>query len=162
MVILHAVDQPQRIGNPEDGTTGLGDSVRISFSAPAEDGITVRFCIHEGQIVLYASTSVPNPSAALHDWSTTLRAPQYQHTITCSTTYFDNLDSPNLTPETVSPGKSTPRGKRQAIDDQEDNDDVMVTLYISIEGRENYNEFSLNSSVGQYDFGKMLKILLCY
>lgn len=158
MNILHTVDQPQRIGNPEQGTTGLGDSVRISFSAPAEEGITVRFCILEGQIVLYASTSVPNPSAALHDWSTTIRAPQYQHTIVCSTTYFDNLDSPNLTPETISPGKSTPRGKRQVNDDEEesnDDDDTVVTLYISIEGQENYNEFSLNSSMGQYDFGML-------
>ena len=134
--------------------------MRISFSAPAEEGITVRFCIHEGQIILYASTSVPNPSAALHDWSTTIRAPQYQHTVVCSTTYFDNLDSPNPTPEIVSPGKSTPRGKRQANNDEEestddDDDDTMVTLYISIEGQENYNEFSLNSSVGQYDFGTL-------
>lgn len=165
-IILHkffltnnTVDQPQRIGSPEQGTTGLGDSVRISFSAPAEEGITVRFCIREGQIILYASTSVPNPSAALHDWSTMIRAPQYQHTLVCSTTYFDDLDSPNLTPETVSPGKATPRGKRQADDeensnDDDDEDDTMVTLYISIEGQENYNEFSLNSSVGEYDFGK--------
>jgi hypothetical protein len=161
---MYAVDQPQRIGNPEQGTTGLGDSVRISFSPPAEEGITVRFCIREGQIVLYASTSVPNPSAALHDWSMTLRAPQYQHRIVCSTTYFDNLDSPNLTPEVVSPGKSAPRarGKRQASNDEEapsdgDADDTMVTLYVAIEGQENYNEFSLNSSVGQYDFGKIYR-----
>ena len=67
---------------------------------------------------------------------------------------------PNLTPEIVSPGKSTPRGKRQASSDEEleesSNDgDATVTLYISIEGQENYNEFSLNSSVGQYDFGKI-------
>ncbi len=139
--------------------------MRISFSAPAEEGITVRFCIHEGQIVLYASTSVPNPSAALHDWSTMIRAPQYQHTLVCSTTYFNDLNSPNLTPETVSPGKSTPRGKRQAGDLEEsddEEDDVMVTLYISIEGQENYNEFSLNSSVGQYDFGKITTSMCPY
>ena len=136
--------------------------MRISFSPPAEEGITVRICIHEGQIVLYASTSVPNPSAALYDWSTTLRAPQYQHTIVCSTTYFDDLDMPNLTPGVVSPGKSTSRGKRQASSDEEessDDDDATVTLYISIEGQMNYNEFSLNSSVGQYDFGKLYKIV---
>ena len=129
--------------------------MRISFSAPAEDGITVRFCIREGQIVLYAATSVPNPSAALHDWSTTIRAPQYQHTVVCSTTHFDDLDSPNLTPENVLPGRSTPRGKRQTNEEESDDNNMMVTLYITIEGQENYNEFSVNSSIGQYNFGKL-------
>lgn len=148
LTYYHAVvDQPQRVGQPGQGTIGLGDSVRISFSAPAEEGITVRFCIHEGQIALYASTSVPNPNAAINDWSTTIRAPQYQHTIVCSTTYFDDLSSPNLTPRNVPPSRSNTRSKRQV------SDETMATLYISIEGHENYNEFSLNSSVGEYDFG---------
>ena len=139
--------------------------MRISFSPPAEEGITVRICIHEGQIVLYVSTSIPNPSAAFYDWSKTLKAPnistpQYQHTIVCSTIYFENLDTPNLTPKIVLPGKSIPRGKRQASSDEEESsddggDETMVTLYITIEGQENYNEFSLNSSVGQFEFGKI-------
>ena len=163
---MHVVDQPQRIGNPEHGTARRGDSARISFSAPAEEGITVRFCIREGQIILYASTSVPNPSAALHDWSTTIRAPQYQHTVVCSTTYFDNLDTPNMAPQVVPPAKSTPtRGKRQVSDDEEESsnedDNTMVTLYITIEGGDNYNQFSLNSSVGKYDFGKVITVLGC-
>ena len=123
--------------------------------APAEEGITVRFCVNEGQIVLYASTSVPNPSAALHDWSTTIIAPQYQHTLVCSTTFFDNLDSPNLTPQNVSPGKSAPVRSRRQVEENS-NSTTVVTLYIAIEGQENFNEFSLNSSQGEFNFGKKM------
>ena len=138
------MDQPQIVGQPVKGTAGQGDSIRISFESPAEEGITIRFCIHEGQIVIYASTSVPNPSAAIHDWSTEITAPQFRQTLVCSTSFF-SPDSIN----NVSPGKSTPRFRRQA---EEDFDDTF-TIYITIEGQQYYNEFTLNSTQGEYNFG---------
>ena len=139
------VDQPLRVGELKSGSIRRGGgSVRISFSAPAEEGITVRLCVHEGQIILYASTSVPNPSAALHDWNTTIRAPEYQHTLVCSSTFFNNLGSPNLISENI-----LSRGRRQTGENSNDS----VTLYLSVEGLENFNEFSLNSSQGKFNFG---------
>ena len=154
-IFFYTVDQPQIIGQPVRGTTGQGTGIRISFSAPAEEGITVRFCVSEGQIVLYASTSVPNPSAALHDWSTTITAPQYQHTLVCSTTFFNDLDSPNLMSQNLSPGKSTRTRSRRQVEEEALNNSTM-TLYIAIEGQDNFNEFSLNSSHGEFTFGNML------
>ena len=156
---MFSVDQPQIIGESVKGTTGRGGTVRISLSAPAEEGITVRFCVHKGSIILYASTTVPNPSSAINDWSTEIRAPQYQHTLICSTTFFDNLSSEDpLILQNVLPGKSTGRGKRQVEEDESstDDDSESVTLYITIEGQDNFNEFSLNSSQGEVNFGMMI------
>ena len=143
------VDQPQRIGRPVEGTAAQGESVRISFESPAEEGITIRFCIHEGQIIVYAATSVPNPSAAIHDWSTEITAPQFRQSLTCSTIFF-GMDTIN----NISPGKSTSRSKRQA--DTGDTAGDTITIYITIEGQQNFNEFSLNSTQGEYNFGKKL------
>lgn len=111
--------------------------MRISFSAPAEEGITVRLCVHEGRIVFYVSTSVPNPSSALHDWVDVVTAPENQHSIACHESFYD------LNPE------SQPNRKRET-------EETLVTLYISIEGQENLNEFFLNSSVGGVDQGMHL------
>ena len=163
MTYYFTVTQPQIIGQPVKGTTGQGGSVRISLSAPAEEGITIRMCINEGQIIFYASTSIPNPSSASHDWNTTIRAPQYQHALVCSTTFFSNLGSQNVMTQNVSPGKSTRRSKRQTAansDEASNNNSNRVTLYITIEGQENFNDFSLNSSSGETNFGMCHKIHL--
>ena len=106
--------------------------MRLSLQAPAEEGITVRLCVHRGKIVLYASTTIPNPSAALHDWVDIVTAPENQHSITCHTSFYD-LNKPDL--------NQVPRGKRQT-------GETTVTLYISIEGQESLNEFQLNSTYG--------------
>ena len=160
-LLLFSVDQPQIIGEPVKGTTGRGGAVRISLSAPAEEGITVRFCVREGSIILYASTTVPNPSSAINDWSTEIRAPQYQHTLVCSTTFFDNRSPEDpLMSQNVSPGKSAGRSKRQVEEDEnsidDDSDSDSVTLYFTIEGQDNFNEFSLNSSQGEFNFGMIM------
>ena len=58
--------------------------------------------------------------------------------------------------QNVSPGKSTRRSKRQTADDSDeatDDNTNMLTLYFTIEGLDNFNEFSLNSSNGEIHFG---------
>ena len=49
-------------------------------------------------------------------------------------------------------GKSTGRGKRQVEEGESStvDDNESVTLYITIEGQDNFNEFSLNSSQGEF------------
>ena len=139
---MFSVSQPQIIGEPMMGTTGQGGEVRISLSAPAEEGITVRFCVHEGSIILYASIIIPNPSSAINDWSREIPAHQDLHTLVCYTR-FSNISSDNSTvSQNVSLGIST--------------DSTIVTLYIAIEGQDNFNEFSLNSSQGEVNFGKIM------
>ncbi len=114
--------------------------MRISLEPPAEDGITVRLCIHRGRVVLYASTTVPNPSAALHEWVDIVTAPENQHSIACHTSFYD-LNKRDL--------NQVPRAKRQT-------EETTVTLYISIEGQENLNEFQLNSSYGGVDLSNAM------
>ena len=114
-----AVDQPIQIGELQEGILERGGSVRLSLQAPAEEGITVRLCVHRGRIVLYASTTIPNPSAALYDWVDIVTAPENQHSITCHTSFYDLNTPPD--------SKQVFRGKRQTKE-------TIVTLYISIEG----------------------------
>ena len=132
-----AVDQPIQVGELQEGTLERGGSVRISLQAPAEKGITVRLCVHRGRVVLYASKTIPNPSAALHEWVDIVTAPENQHSIMCHTSFYD-LNKPDLNAAT--------RGKRQTKE-------TTVTLYISIEGQENLNEFQLNSSYVEVEQG---------
>ena len=131
--LLFSVNQPIEVGELEEGTLEKGSSVRISFEAPAEEGITVRFCVLRGKIALYASTSIPNPSVALHEWVDIITAEENQHSITCHTSFYD-LNLPDL--------NQANRRKRET------EETIIVTLYISIEGQENLNEFQLNSSYG--------------
>ena len=137
------VHQPQEIGDQVEGTAGKGEIIRISFSPLTEEGITIQFCIHEGEIAIYTSTSVANPSAAVSDWSMTITAPQDLQTITCFNFFFNKMDYPTEIPNN-DPELPTPRRKRQA----ETNLNGSTTLYVSIEGQQNFNQFSLNSTRG--------------
>ena len=80
--------------------------------------------------MLYASRSVPNPSAAFHDWSGTVTA--MAQSVNCLTEYFSLAGDK--------------RRRRQTNND--------APLYVAIEGVDTNNEFSFNSSVGNFTFGK--------
>lgn len=97
-------------------------TVRLSYSAPADEGITLRLCAHTGTLVLYASTTIPNPSSALYDWRIEVEA--VPHYVACSATFF------NLTVLA------------------EDGSGRMITLFISLKGEALMNNFTLNSNDG--------------
>ena len=118
--------------------------MRLSLDAPAETGITVRVCVHRGRIALYASTTSPNPSAALHEWSDIVTAPENQQTITCHSSFYD-LNDINVNEPT--------RDKRQTKE-------TTVTLYISIEGQDNLNEFQLSSNYVEVEQGNSVNNII--
>ena len=101
-----------------------GNQARYQFLVP-EEGITVRLCIQNGRVVLYASTVVPNPNAAFYEYQL--------ECIDCN-----NCDL-YVGPE-VTPGKKRSLYKRQS--------DTNVTLYVAVEGLADNSTFILDSTVG--------------
>ena len=72
-------------------------------------------------------------------------APQNEQ-ISCFNFFFDAMDSPKEVPNN-DPVLPTPRRKRQVEMEEDD----PTTLYISIEGQQDFNQFSLNSTRGGYN-----------
>ena len=73
-----------------------------------------------------------NPSAALNDWTRTIRGTN--QSVKCLTNHFGE--------------PSIRTGKRATNED--------LTLYLTIEGVEASNEFSVNSSFGNVTYGKYI------
>ena len=120
----------------QSGTLEKDASIRLRFTVPVTEGLTFRICIRRGRIVIYAST-VPNPSSAQYGWRGEVTADS-----TCLTTFYDiQGESQN----------SQQRKKRQA----ESSESTLNFLYVSLEGKEELNIFSFNSSEGNITLGKV-------
>lgn len=130
----HAVTPEVSLSQLESGTIEEGASTRLRLIAPAADGVTFRLCIRRGRIILYAST-IPNPSSAIYDWYDEVTATAQP--LTCSTTFFDL---------TLGQSTSENRKRRQLLS-------VTATLYITLEGQDDINEFTFNSSLGNVTLG---------
>ena len=98
---------------------------RIHFPLPIE-GMTIRLCVHEGRIAFYGSFSTRTPNCALNDYHA-------NWTLRCNE-MFINRD-----------GSESSRKKRNT-------EQVMInnntTLYVVIEGVEEENLYSMETSVG--------------
>lgn len=123
----------------------MGSVTRLEFSGEGSEGVTVRICISEGVIVIYGSYTIPNPSAALNDFSTVLSAVM---PTTCFATHATLDDISGDDTCSLCAASEPVKKKRQA------DDEMMVTVYITIEGMsETESQFSVNSSLGEA-FGK--------
>ena len=98
---------------------------RFRFTVPVSEGMTFRTCLRDGEVTIYAST-IPNPSSAQYIWHQTLRA---DGDLQCLSTFYD-IEFNNQ------------RRKRRQISSD------TVSLYITLEGQDDVNEFTFNSSVG--------------
>ena len=102
-----------------------GSQQRIHFELPIE-GMTIRLCVWSGRIVFYASFSVATPNCALKDFYA-------NWTLDCNELFINH----NF-------GGSS-RNKRSA-------EQVMITsnstLYVVIEGVEEENLYTMETSVG--------------
>ena len=90
--------------------------------------MTVRLCVREGSIILYASYTVTNPNEALHDFR--------REVISTGTI---NCDDAFIPPENT----ESNRRKRQNEPDQSNS-----TLFISLVGVEEDNDFDVETSEG--------------
>lgn len=134
---LHAASQDIHLSDSADGSLERGAVARLRYITPVVQGMTFRLCIRNGRIVLYAST-IPNPSRVQYMWLEEVEA--NAHPINCITQLFE------LT------GVSNRRRRRRQLA----SDSATRILYITLEGQEDVNKFSFNSSAGKYTFGKIL------
>ena len=115
-----------------------GQQVRYQFPVP-EEGLTVRLCVRNGLIVLYASTTIPNPNQAYYDWKL--------ECIDCDDCeMFVDPEDFEVIPADV---EVPQRRRRQAmVNTTEEVVYTNFTVYISVEGMEDRNTFELNTDVG--------------
>lgn len=102
-----------------------------------QTGLTVRLCVSEGRVTLYASVDIPNPNRALNSF---ILNPNIAHGIPCEDV-FVTLD--NVMVLTRHQSEQTKR-KRQ-VSPLEDNE---VILYVTIEGVDNSSSFTLDAPSG--------------
>ena len=132
----------------QSGTLERDASIRLRFIAPVTEGLTFRICIRQGRIVIYAST-IPNPSSAQYGWRGEVTADS-----TCLTTFYDIRGETNT--QSVQNGR---RKKRQSLDSSA-SDTCTIPFYISLEGLDDVNVFSFNSSMGNVTLGTVVQIRL--
>ena len=139
-------------GEEQSGSIGRDSVTRLQFTGPRDEGVTVKICIDQGAIVVYGSYTSSNPSSALHDFSTILRAGGGEvspsNCLVSHATIDDIMRSPRDCSQ-CGPDNLFERRKRRQSDEEE-----MVTIYIAIEGvSDTESQFSVNSSFGDA-FGK--------
>lgn len=124
------------IGKEQNGNILGSGNMRWAFEAPVSEGITIRLCVREGAIVLYASLDIPNPNEAKHERKAEITTSKVLST-DCSTLFFYDNDFGDFI-----------RRRRQETTLK------MTIVYVQIEGLGDHNDFTVNSSYGNVTFGE--------
>ena len=124
------------VGGASNGSLDRGGTVRLNFALPVE-GITVRLCVSEGYLVLYASVSSTAPNSAVNDFMLEIGTG-------CSDIYIDPRGIGNGNDNS---NNALGRRKRQVFNSTA-SESANLTLYISIEGVEERNTFILQTTTG--------------
>ena len=157
----YAASVPAVTEEEMNGTLDKDENVRYHFPIPVI-GITVEVCISTGHILVYGSVLVPNPNSAFYDWMLELDYERGDHeTELCKNMFIDPSKIQHKQPaeykasSTVTfvhsptssqvPQPSMFPGSRFGPGTVELSDE---TLYVSILGKQNENNFVLNGTVG--------------
>jgi len=122
------------VGGASNGSLDGGGTARLNFDLPGE-GITIKLCVSEGYLVLYASVSSTAPNSAVNDFMLEIGTG-------CSDIYIDRLGTGNGNDNS---NNALGRRKRQVFNSTASESD---TLYISIEGVQQRNTFILQTTTG--------------
>ena len=98
----------------------MGVTARLRFAAPTFERMTFRLCLSQGEIIIYSST-IPNPSSAQYIWRDTVTVNA------CLTVFYD-----------ISGHHQNRR--------QNSTESNITLLYITLEGQDEVNGFTFNSS----------------
>jgi len=121
------------VGEASSGSLDRGGTARLNFALPVE-GITIRLCVSQGYLVLYASVSSTAPNSAVNDFMLEIGTG-------CSDIYIDPTDTGNGIDNSMG------RRKRQMFSSTA-SESANITLYVSIEGVEERNTFILQTTTG--------------
>ena len=131
------------VGESSGAIIGDGERIRINFPLPVE-GITIRLCVAQGQIMFYASVSSTSPNSAVHDWMSEIG-------IGCDDIFIDPRDVENAN---IGSNDNSNRAEtnifchnRLALNSTMDQY-ADFTLYVLIEGAEESNSFVFRTTPG--------------
>ena len=126
MVFSHKsiATQEVSLSTSEDGTIAVGITARLQFAAPTIERMTFRLCLSQGEIIILYSSTIPNPSSAQYIWRDTVTAN------TCLTVFYN-----------IRGHHQNRKQKRQTSTESD-----MMLLYITLEGQDEVNRFTFNSS----------------
>ena len=116
------------------GNLDEGENIRYEFPLP-EDGVTLKMCVQNGQVNCYASTEITTPNSALHDYKLEVKA-QSPGMEACDDVYIQQ------------PTESRDRDRRAVIEKSN------TTLFMTLTGMDEYNEFSFNTTLGDTTSGE--------
>ena len=143
LMLLSALEyQEVDVSRVERGILDRDSVVRLRFEASVTNGLTFRICIRQGRIAVYASTT-PIPSSAQYGWRGEVS--DDLTFIPCLTTFYDILGE-ILSVEIDNDGQ---RKKRQSSDPSFDS----IPFYVTLEGLNDVNIFTFNSSEGNVTQG---------
>ena len=130
------------VGESSGAIIGDGERIRINFPLPVE-GITIRLCVAQGQIMFYGSVSLTVPNSGVHDWMSEIG-------IGCDDIFIDPRDVENAnTGSNDNPNRAETNifcRKRLANSTMDQYADS--TLYVLIEGAEESNSFVFRTTPG--------------
>ena len=121
------VPAPVEIGQTIESLLDEGELSFFRFSLPM-DGMTIQLQVQQGRVVMYASSRIRNPSAALFD----VRL----ETDSTASVYLDPSDFEDDAP--------TPSSRKRQASVMFTN----TTIFVSVEGLENTNNFMLDTTFG--------------
>ena len=140
LIILYiAVVQQVANNATTTGTADRGSVSRLQFSGSITEGVSIRICMEEGGIVIYGSYSIPNPGAALHDFSEKLDPTSSQ----CLIYHIDKKTTSRSKTCSSCERDNVIRSKRQVEDIE------TINVYITIEGSVDDSRFSVTSQEGR-------------
>lgn len=130
MHCTHTVPAPIEIEEPLEGILENGDLSFFQFQLPTR-GMTIRLEGRSGRTVLYASNKIRNPNSAFFDFR-----------------YDSQQDVGGFFVSPDMLGDKNPRGPRNRRETEDDQSSSNTTLYVSIEGVQERNIFTLITSFG--------------
>ena len=127
LVLLYAASVHRECDEELNYTLGSNETFRYNLAIGF--GITLNICIMEGEIEIYGTTLITNPSKVFNEWHLQLVKSEGDNDTVC--------DSLSIDAGTQSDTTSKIRRRRDSED---------KTLYISVTGRASSNVFVVNSS----------------
>ena len=129
---LHVASTLISAGNQTIHRQNFTRDEQARFHYNVTEGMTIRLCVPNGNVILFASTDISNPNEAYNDF---VLQPSLITGATCADEYVDIVSLLST-------------HQRSPVSEAVVNDTVSVTLYVSIEGKRENSSFTLTSFTG--------------
>ena len=133
---MHAVPAIADVEDVFDGTLESDEHAYFQFKLP-HVGMTLKIEVNVGIVIAYISNKIRNPNEAIYDWKLQTST-SVDVFISMDGLETNSLSSPTITPNNQAPPTSAPQ----------ETTDTNVTIYVSVQGSAEKNNFILNTTYG--------------